>query len=76
MIEEIHGEQRKRDEALLKQVREARTEREHLLQQIDSLKEEVQLLVASLIILTFKPFDTILGSLILVELKKSYANHQ
>ncbi|XP_063723893.1 mirror-image polydactyly gene 1 protein-like isoform X2 [Symsagittifera roscoffensis] len=47
VIEEIHGEQRKRDEALLKQVREARTEREHLLQHIDSLKEEVQFLQKS-----------------------------
>ena len=56
VIEEIHGEQRKRDEALLKQVREARTEREHLLQHIDSLKEEVQLLVASVLILTFITF--------------------
>ena len=43
IIEQVHGEQKKRDDALLKQVREARSEREQLIKQVEALKKQVQL---------------------------------
>ncbi|XP_075243563.1 uncharacterized protein LOC142337856 isoform X2 [Convolutriloba macropyga] len=44
IIEQVHGEQKKRDDALLKQVREARSEREQLIKQVEALKKQVQFL--------------------------------
>ena len=43
IIEEIHVGQKKRDEALLNQMRETRSDRENLLKQIHDLQKQTQL---------------------------------